>query len=242
MTRSRPSCFCSSRYIGTVNCPGHERAGRDRQLRVVEVHVRVARALRRDFTSSSSSLSSPSSPAPPGSALPRRRRTCRPGTSRRSDRRRASRSPGPPRRTARCRPAAGSRGARRWSCRTRSACCPRCRRRSRSGCRVLDADRDQLRHVARADPDREPPLVDRLGFTLPMRMHEHLHAVLVGVEAAERLAEDLGHAVAAVGLRIDAVVDGLVAPVEADRVVAGGEEDALHAVAAAPPRTRCRSR
>src|SRR6185503_15725686 len=59
-----------------------------------------------------------------------------------------------------------------------------------------------------------------------------LHAVLVGVEASQRLAEHLGDAIAAVGPRIDVVVDGAVAPVEADRVVAGREDDALHAVLA----------
>ena len=62
---------------------------------------------------------------------------------------------------------------------------------------------------------------------------EDAHAVLVGIEAAERLAEHLGHAVAAVGLRVHAVVDGLVAAIEADRVIAGGEDEPRHAV---PPR------
>src|SRR6185436_8483103 len=56
--------------------------------------------------------------------------------------------------------------------------------------------------------------------------------VLVGVQAPERLAEHLGDAVAAVGPRVDMVVDGAVAAVEADRVVAGRENDALHAVPA----------
>src|SRR5207245_11294875 len=100
---------------------------------------------------------------------------------------------------------------------------------------VIDADSHELRQVARAEPDGESALVDRRRIDVADADHEHLHAVFVGVEAADRLAEDLGHAVAAVGLWIDAVVDRLVAPVEADRVVAGGEHDALTAVPARRP-------
>src|SRR5205814_57158 len=96
---------------------------------------------------------------------------------------------------------------------------------------LVDADRDELGDVARADPDRKAPFVDRLRIHVADANHVHLHAVLVGVETAKRLAEHLGDAVAAVGPRIDAVVDDLVAAVEADRMVAGRENDALHAVA-----------
>ena len=97
---------------------------------------------------------------------------------------------------------------------------------------AVDADRHQLREVARAEPDRQPALVDRLRVDVADAHHEHLHAVLVGVEAAQRLAEHLRHAVAAVGLRVGGVVDLLVAAVEAHRVVAGREQDALDAVPA----------
>src|SRR2546428_160795 len=83
---------------------------------------------------------------------------------------------------------------------------------------MIDADRHELRQVARAEPDGEPALVDRRRIDVADADHEHLHAVFVGVEAAERLAEHLRHAVAAVGLGIDAMVDRLVAPVEAHRV------------------------
>src|SRR5689334_5821632 len=96
---------------------------------------------------------------------------------------------------------------------------------------MLDADRNELRDVARADPEREPPLVDRLGINVADPDHEDLHAVLVGVQAAERLAEYLRDAVAAVGLRIDAMVDRLVAAIEAHGVVARRKDDALHAIA-----------
>src|SRR5258708_968464 len=97
---------------------------------------------------------------------------------------------------------------------------------------MIDADRDELRQVARAEPDGEPALVDRRRVAVADADHEHLYAVLVGVETAERLADHFRHAVAAVRLRVDAMVDRLVAPVEADRVVAGGEHDTLHAVPA----------
>src|SRR5258706_15074351 len=96
--------------------------------------------------------------------------------------------------------------------------------------RMVDADGDELRQVARAEPDRQAPLVDRPRADVADAHHEHLHAVLVGIEAAERFAEDLGDAVAAVGLDIDAMVDGLLAAVVADRVVAGLDEDAVYTV------------
>src|SRR6266496_4433545 len=98
---------------------------------------------------------------------------------------------------------------------------------------AIDRERHELREIARREPDREPPLVHRARIDVADAHADHFHPVLVGVEAAERLAERLRHAVAAVGLRGDAVIDGLVAAVEADGVVAGREHDAARAV---PPR------
>src|SRR3954466_7404936 len=95
---------------------------------------------------------------------------------------------------------------------------------------MVDADGDELCEIARAEPDGEAPLVDRPRADIADAHHEDFHAVLVGIEAAERLAENLGHAIAAVGLDVDAMVDGLAALVEANRVVARREEDALHAI------------
>src|SRR5258708_19064479 len=95
---------------------------------------------------------------------------------------------------------------------------------------MVDADRDELRDVARGNPDREAALVDRARVHVPDADVEDLEAVLVGIEAPDRLAEDLGHAVAAVGPGIDAMVDGLVAAVEACCVGAGREDGALHAI------------
>src|SRR6266705_2431329 len=99
--------------------------------------------------------------------------------------------------------------------------------------RAIDSERHELREIARREPDREPPLVHRPRIDVADAHAHHFHSVLVGVEAAERLAERLRHAVAAVGLRDGAVIDGLVAAVEADGVVAGREHDAARAV---PPR------
>src|SRR5206468_1559870 len=58
-------------------------------------------------------------------------------------------------------------------------------------------------------------------------------AVLVGIEAGERLGEGLADAVAAVRSRYHLVVDLPVARVEADRVIARRHDDALDA---GPPR------
>jgi hypothetical protein len=55
--------------------------------------------------------------------------------------------------------------------------------------------------------------------------------VLVGVERAYRLAEHLADAVARVGQRCHIRADRLLARIEADGVVRGGEDDALHALA-----------
>src|SRR5205807_6880799 len=94
---------------------------------------------------------------------------------------------------------------------------------------MLEPNPHELGIVARADPDRQPALVDRLLSEIPDTRAQHANSVLVGIEAGERLAEGLADAIAAVGPRHDAVVDLSLARIEADRVVAGGEDDALHA-------------
>src|SRR5204863_6395027 len=94
---------------------------------------------------------------------------------------------------------------------------------------MLEPDAHELGIVARADPDRQPALVDRLLSEIPDPRAQHANSVLVGIEAGERLAEALADAIPAVGPRHDAVVDLLLARIEADRVVAGGEDNALHA-------------
>ena len=94
---------------------------------------------------------------------------------------------------------------------------------------MLEPDPDELGIVARADPDRQPALVDRLRPEIADARAQHADPVLVGIEAGERLAKGFADPVAAVGPRHDPVVDLLGARIEADRVVAGGEDDALDA-------------
>src|SRR5205085_12001308 len=55
--------------------------------------------------------------------------------------------------------------------------------------RMVDADGNELRDVARAGPNREATFIERRGPDVADADHEHFHAVLVDVEAAERFAE-----------------------------------------------------
>src|SRR5512134_1866008 len=73
--------------------------------------------------------------------------------------------------------------------------------------RLLDADGDKLSHVAPADPDGESTPIDRRMIHVAYAHAKHLHAIAVGVQAGERLVEDLGYAIATIGLGIDPVVD-----------------------------------
>src|ERR1700742_2740517 len=91
---------------------------------------------------------------------------------------------------------------------------------------MFEPDARELCVVARADPDREAAFVDRLLPEIADPRTEDTDTVLVGVEAGERLAEGLADAVAAVGARHHAMVDLLLTRVKADRMVAGGEDDA----------------
>src|SRR5271156_4557230 len=55
--------------------------------------------------------------------------------------------------------------------------------------RMFEADADELRDIARTDPDREAPAVDRMGSVIADANAEKPDAVLVGIKAGERLAE-----------------------------------------------------
>src|ERR1700693_5782687 len=98
--------------------------------------------------------------------------------------------------------------------------------------RLFDADGDKLSHVAPADPDGKSAPIDRRMIHVAYAHAEHLHAIAVGVQTGERLVEDLGYAIATVGLGIDAVVDGLIAAIEADRVIRGRNQKPLDPVPA----------
>src|SRR5580700_6905408 len=94
---------------------------------------------------------------------------------------------------------------------------------------MLEADADELSEVARADPDREAPAVDRPRAVIADAHAQKTDAVLVGIKAGERLAERFRNAVAAIRSHRHLVIDGLGARVEADRVVRGRHDDALDA-------------
>ncbi len=92
---------------------------------------------------------------------------------------------------------------------------------------VFEPDANQLRVVARADPDRQPPAVDRLCPEIADAGAQKTDAVLVGVKAGERFRECFRDTVAAVGARHDPVIDRLAARIKADRVIRGRHDDAL---------------
>src|SRR5271166_5238607 len=79
---------------------------------------------------------------------------------------------------------------------------------------MLEADAYQLGQIARADPDREPPLVDRLRAKIADPHAQKPDPVLVGIEAGERLGERLADPIATVWPRHDAVVDRLGARIK----------------------------
>ncbi len=94
---------------------------------------------------------------------------------------------------------------------------------------MLQPDAEELHEILGRDPDRQPPHVERPRADIADAQAGHDHAVLVGVERAQRLAERLADAVAAVGPHRDVGADLALARIEADRVVGRGEDHALHA-------------
>src|SRR5262245_32645640 len=65
--------------------------------------------------------------------------------------------------------------------------------------RMLKPDSNKLCQILWLDPDRQPPFVERLVVDVADADARHAQPVLVGIERADRLAEGLAHAVAAVG-------------------------------------------
>src|SRR5690606_26160690 len=97
---------------------------------------------------------------------------------------------------------------------------------------MLEADPEQLRQVARADPDRKEADVERTLLDVADAYRQHLQAIFVGVQAGDGLTEALADAIAAVRAKGDVGADGLVAAVEADDMVAAREDDPLDALLA----------
>src|SRR6516162_1020906 len=92
---------------------------------------------------------------------------------------------------------------------------------------MFEADPHELGVVARADPDRQPALVDGLRSEIADAGAQKTDPVLVGIEAGKRLGERLADAIAAVRARHHAIVDLLVARIKTDRMVARRDDDTL---------------
>ena len=76
---------------------------------------------------------------------------------------------------------------------------------------MLEPDADELHQVVRLEPDRQPPLVERRVADIADAQAGDAQAVLVGIERAERLAEGLADAVAAVRAHRDVDADAFCA-------------------------------
>src|SRR5882724_12427380 len=94
---------------------------------------------------------------------------------------------------------------------------------------MLEPDAEELHDVFRRDPDRQAARVERPRADIADPEAGHGHAVLVGIECAQRLAERLADAVAAVRPHRDVGADLAPARIEADGVVGRGEDHALDA-------------
>src|SRR4051794_27853441 len=97
------------------------------------------------------------------------------------------------------------------------------------GC--IDAASDQLHRVARTEPDMKQAPVRGLVAKGADAQTRDRHAMLVGEEAPDRLAEHLAHPVNAVRPWQDRLVDRTGAPIEPDRVMRTRIDDATHALA-----------
>ena len=94
---------------------------------------------------------------------------------------------------------------------------------------MLKPDAHELGVVARADPDRQPTLVDRLRPKIADARAQKADPVLVGIEAGEGFGESFADPVTAVWARHHPVVDLLVAWVKTDGMIARRHDDALDA-------------
>src|SRR5882757_6103188 len=95
---------------------------------------------------------------------------------------------------------------------------------------MVEPDPAELHQIFRLQPDREPPVIQRLFAEIADAKASNAQSMLVGVERTDRLAEYLADAVAAVGTRGDVGADMMVARIEADGMVRRGEHHALDAL------------
>jgi hypothetical protein len=92
---------------------------------------------------------------------------------------------------------------------------------------MIERDAAKLGEIARADPDREAPLVHGFGRNVSNPQIDDLLAISVRIQTAHRFAKDFRDAVTAVRFGIDGMIDRLVTPVKADRVIRTGPDDAF---------------
>src|SRR4051794_9221608 len=96
---------------------------------------------------------------------------------------------------------------------------------------MFEPDAAELDQILGLQPDRQPAPVERLVAEIADAEAGHLQPVLVGVERAERFAEHLADAVAAVGTWLHVIVDLAMARIKTDRMVRRSEDNALDALA-----------
>ena len=80
---------------------------------------------------------------------------------------------------------------------------------------MIEPDPAQLHQIFRLEPDRQPAVIQRLVAEIADPQAGDPKPVLVGIERADRLAEHLADAVAAVRPRRDVGSDPVMARIEA---------------------------
>src|SRR5262249_30080844 len=96
---------------------------------------------------------------------------------------------------------------------------------------MIEPDPAELNQILWFQPDRQPAMIQRHVSKIADANTGDSEAMLVRMEGADRLAENLADAVAAVRPRRHVGPDPVMARVEADRVVRGREHHALDALA-----------
>ena len=92
---------------------------------------------------------------------------------------------------------------------------------------MIERDAAKLGEIARADPDREAPLVHGFGRNVSNPQIDDLLAISVRIQTAHRFAKDFRDAVTTVRFGIDGMIDCLVTPVKADHMIRTGPDDAF---------------
>jgi len=95
---------------------------------------------------------------------------------------------------------------------------------------MLKPDPAQLHEVFRLEPDRKPPVVERLLAKIADPDTGDFHPVLVGIERADRFAKHLADTVTAIGPRRHVGANAMITRVKTTRVVRRGKDHTLDAL------------